>query len=532
MTKQFYILFILLIYSVDCLSQNICTEYTGYGTASNINGSETYSYTRTSGSWDNITIKVPMTSSESLEHNSKTIGNKYVSSNINPDSYNIEYDSYGNEIHVLTFSENPSIISVTREYNGTVYNNIPENECFSDNFPPSSIPGDVLQYLDPTTNIQSGNSSIISLAQSITNGCTSMHQAVEKIAEWVRGYISYNTNNSIPQDAVAVIDRKNGNCRGFTNISLALLRSVGIPARYVSGVLLPKSYNIPYKTTGHITMGTKGPGFHATHEIYYPSEWNWVCGDGQSTVHFTSVNFLKTNHADDGNETINKISAVLSPDFTFTQSSSLSSSIGNISANYSYKNDYPFSGTNSGIVLVKGYMNCIPTGINDEVAIINGPDNFKTGENVYYEAEFTSGSGYTYPVNWSWQILLYHSGGTYNLCNETDGLSFWYPTTTPLLPSYNWLIDPVGKIYGEVVVTVEISDGDFKTDKLAVSVEECQGINIINQTYSTNTTEQGCYITLENVNVQNGAKLTLDSEMGITIDSDFNVALGSEFETQ
>jgi transglutaminase-like putative cysteine protease len=307
MIKHFYILFIFLIYSVVCLSQNICAEYTGYGTANNINGNETYSYTRNSGSWSNITIKVPMTSSESLEHNSKTISNKYVSSNINPDSYNVEYDSFGNEMHVLTFSGNPSVISLTREYNATVYNNIPENDCFSDNFPVSGIPGDILQYLDPTTSIQSNNSSIISLAQSITNGCTSMHQAVEKIAEWVRGYISYNTNNNIPQDAVTILNRKDGNCRGFTNISIALLRSVGIPARYVSGGLLPKSYTIPFRTNGHITMGTNGPAFHATHEIYYPLEGNWVCGDGQSSVHFTSVNFIKTNHARDGSETTNKI---------------------------------------------------------------------------------------------------------------------------------------------------------------------------------------------------------------------------------
>lgn len=530
MNKILYILLIFLIYSAECLSQNTCVEYTGYGTANNVNGSETYSYTRTSGSWDNITIKVPMTSSESFEHNSKTISNKYVSSNINPDSYTVETDSYGNEMHVLTFSGNPSIISLTREYNGAVYNTIPPDECFLDNFPPQGIPGDVQQYLDPTTNIQSGNTSITSLSQSITNGCSSMYEAVEKIAEWIRGNISYNTNKYLPQDAVSTLDRKDGNCRGYTNLTIALLRSVGIPARYASGVILPKSYNIPFRSTGYISMGTKGPGFHATHEIYYPLEGNWVCGDGQSSVHFTSINFIKTNHADDENETTNKVSAVLSPDFTFTQSSSLSSSIGSVSANYVYKDDYPFQGTNSSDVLIKGYMHCISTGIFDEVEIVSGPDQFKTGENVTYQASFSSGDGTTYPVNWSWSILLYHSNGTYTLNNENDGTNLWSITTNPLLPSYNWLIDPLGNIYGEVIVGVNISDGDSRAARLPVSVEECNELYLLNKTYTSNATKQGCYVTMENVNVQNNAKLTINSEMGVTIEKDFTMTTGTQLE--
>ena len=101
-----------------------------------------------------------------------------------------------------------------------------------------------------------------------------------------------------------------------------------------------------------------------------------------------------------------------------------------------------------------------------------------------------------------------------------------------MLPSYNWLLDPVGKIYGEVILTVDISDGDFKSAILPVGVEECVGLYLTNQTYTSNTTKQGCYITLEDVNVQNSAKLTIRPEMGATIKKGFQIAVGSQLRVE
>ena len=173
----------------------------------------------------------------------------------------------------------------------------------------------------------------------------------------------------------------------------------------------------------------------------------------------------------------------------------------------------------------------VNTGLFDKVAIVSGPDLFKTGENVFYQAVFTSGDGTTYPVNWNWVIQLYHSGGTYVLSNKNDGTDLWATTTNPLLPAYDWLIDPLGKIYGEVVVTVGINDGDYKAATFPVSIEECNELHIANQTYTSNTTITGCYVTINNVSVQNNSSLIVNSEMGVTINGDFNVNIGSAFET-
>jgi len=56
-------------------------------------------------------------------------------------------------------------------------------------------------------------------------------------------------------------------------------------------------------------------------------------------------------------------------------------------------------------------------------------------------------------------------------------------------------------------------------------------VNFINQIVTTNTTVTSCGdINIQNVKVQNGAKLILDAAGEVNIISDFDVDLGSEFE--
>jgi subtilisin family serine protease len=59
----------------------------------------------------------------------------------------------------------------------------------------------------------------------------------------------------------------------------------------------------------------------------------------------------------------------------------------------------------------------------------------------------------------------------------------------------------------------------------------CTNINLTNKTFTSNITIIGCdNINVQNVKVQNNAKLTLDANGTTTITSDFEVQLGSEFE--
>lgn len=173
-----------------------------------------------------------------------------------------------------------------------------------------------------------------------------------------------------------------------------------------------------------------------------------------------------------------------------------------------------------------------PTGIYDEVEITYGPTQFKTGEAISYQAGFTSNNGNTYPVTWYWDIVLNHSAGTYTLASSSTGIGLWGVTTNITLPSYNWTLDQNGNISGNLNLTVYVNDGSYVSDNLTLSVEECMQLYLLNETYTSNTTKQACYVTMENVTVQNGSKLTINSEMGTTITKDFNVTLGSTLEIE
>jgi hypothetical protein len=62
-------------------------------------------------------------------------------------------------------------------------------------------------------------------------------------------------------------------------------------------------------------------------------------------------------------------------------------------------------------------------------------------------------------------------------------------------------------------------------------LDGCGNVNFTNQTVTTNTTVTSCGdINVQNVKVQNGAKLILDAAGEVNIISDFEVEVGSEFE--
>jgi hypothetical protein len=62
-------------------------------------------------------------------------------------------------------------------------------------------------------------------------------------------------------------------------------------------------------------------------------------------------------------------------------------------------------------------------------------------------------------------------------------------------------------------------------------VKNCPPVNFTNKIVTTNTTVTSCGdINVQNVKVQNGAKLILDAVGEVNIISDFEVELGSEFE--
>ena len=125
-------------------------------------------------------------------------------------------------------------------------------------------------YTLPTTTIDSNNPKIIKQASQLAQSEDDLFKVVFKIAYWVESNVEYDLNTltaSASQKASWVLDNKKGVCDEMTSLLVAMLRSLGIPARFVSGI----SY-----TTSDLFEENWQP--HGWAEVYFPNI-GWVSFD-------------------------------------------------------------------------------------------------------------------------------------------------------------------------------------------------------------------------------------------------------------
>ncbi len=110
-----------------------------------------------------------------------------------------------------------------------------KNSVSSEGSSSTSIPASLLPYLQPTTNAQSNNPTIIALANKITAGLTTPYAKAVAIFDWVRDNITYSFYYNTKYGAVGTLSAGTGNCCDHSNLVVALARAAGIPARYQQG---------------------------------------------------------------------------------------------------------------------------------------------------------------------------------------------------------------------------------------------------------------------------------------------------------
>lgn len=133
-------------------------------------------------------------------------------------------------------------------------------------FPLENIPDQYMIYTKPTNNIDSDNEDIIKMASTIVEGEDDLYIVSFKLAQWIERNIKYSLNTltaDSSQKASWVLTNKEGVCDELTSLYIAMLRSLGIPARYISGVAY----------TNWNDINDWGP--HAWAEVYFPN-YGWV----------------------------------------------------------------------------------------------------------------------------------------------------------------------------------------------------------------------------------------------------------------
>lgn len=123
------------------------------------------------------------------------------------------------------------------------------------------------------------------IARDLRKGCTP-EEAVVAAADWVHAEMAYVPGTTgVHTSAVEAWAEREGVCQDYAHLTLVLLRSMGIPSRYVSGYLHPKADAALDDTiAGRATPGWRhGParGGDTTPPTLWPSTSStcrWVSG--------------------------------------------------------------------------------------------------------------------------------------------------------------------------------------------------------------------------------------------------------------
>jgi hypothetical protein len=141
---------------------------------------------------------------------------------------------------------------------------------------PQQTPPAMRAFLGAGKDIPTNEGGILSQARSLTQESRTVQEAVTVIFNWIVDNFTYDAGRNTPQDGRSVFYSKRGSCVGYTNLSIAMLRSLGIPARYAHGYLPPGyDWGISKKYWG---VQISGGGYHAWVEVYYP-DVGWCFSD-------------------------------------------------------------------------------------------------------------------------------------------------------------------------------------------------------------------------------------------------------------
>lgn len=134
-------------------------------------------------------------------------------------------------------------------------------------YPLESVPAEYWKYLAPAENIDSDNQDIKDLARNLSYGKDDLYEIAFDYANWVKTNIRYSLDSAtedVAEKASWTLENRRGVCDELTSLYIALLRSSGIPARYVSGIAYTNS-----------ELFSRRWGFHGWAQVYFPGK-GWI----------------------------------------------------------------------------------------------------------------------------------------------------------------------------------------------------------------------------------------------------------------
>ncbi|MGB4917062.1 MAG: transglutaminase family protein [Propionicimonas sp.] len=128
-------------------------------------------------------------------------------------------DDHGTRLHVLEVGAGRVIVDYEAVVTGLAE-------------PAPVTPADRIRYLRPSRYCESDSLGPTAFAEFA--GLTSLN-LLRAVVSWVNGHLRYVEGSSLPTDsAVRTLLTRQGVCRDFSHLSIALLRALNVPARLVA----------------------------------------------------------------------------------------------------------------------------------------------------------------------------------------------------------------------------------------------------------------------------------------------------------
>ena len=130
------------------------------------------------------------------------------------------------------------------------------DNAYLDELDYTRLPADVLTYLNPSRYCESDK--LGKFAADTFGDMDRGFDRVSKITDWVYTSLAYTPGSTgSSTTACDVLLQRAGVCRDFAHVAIALCRSLGIPARYVSGY----------------AVNLDPPDFHGFFEAFLGGDW-------------------------------------------------------------------------------------------------------------------------------------------------------------------------------------------------------------------------------------------------------------------
>lgn len=117
----------------------------------------------------------------------------------------------------------------------------------------------------------------------LNKGQGSLADQVMALFTWLRQEIKYDMLTEEAQDLNTVLTRRRANCIGMANLSIFVLRELGLQARYVTG--------LAFQSEDRVKLHLEGNVLHRWIEVYY-EDVGWVFGDPAGKVNFVEATYI------------------------------------------------------------------------------------------------------------------------------------------------------------------------------------------------------------------------------------------------